>query len=143
MTEFISVSEKNTIECGKKFARELNKGDIVGLSGELGTGKTQFAKGVAEYFCVDDIVNSPTFLIVNQYMAKLPDTQKEFNLFHFDLYRVKTTAELDVIGFNEYADDNSIILIEWPELAEKYLGREIRKIFFSYGKRKNDRIIKL
>ena len=136
----VSKSEKETITAGRKFAEELKPGGILGLKGNLGTGKTQFVKGICDYFKVPDIVNSPTFILVNEYKGTGKD-ENEIKIYHFDLYRLKSPAELEVIGFNEYIDTNSILLIEWPEIAEEYLNNEIDKVLIEFGSKTEERLI--
>ena len=114
--EFISFSEEETIALGSKFAERLNIGDSVALNGDLGSGKTEFIKGICNYFNVEDIVNSPTFTIINQYHGE--KNKKEIHIYHLDLYRIKSTAELSEIGFGECLNSDEIIkLIEWAEKA--------------------------
>lgn len=139
----ISKSEKETIATGKKFAESIKPGDIIGLKGNLGTGKTQFVKGICSYFNVKDTVNSPTFLIVNQYEGIDPASGKGISINHFDLYRLKFKEELETIGFDDYINSNSICLIEWCELAEEFLGEEISEVCFEYGGKDTERIIKI
>lgn len=111
-----SNNENETIELGKNFAQFLKIKDIVALEGDLGSGKTEFIKGICEYFSVQDLVTSPTFTIINQYAGLI--VNKEFNIFHIDLYRIKNELELDEIGFEECLNDSdSIKLIEWPKNA--------------------------
>ena len=86
-----------------------------------------------------DVVNSPTFLLVNEYKGIFQS--KEININHFDLYRLKTEQELSSIGFENYISQNSICLIEWCQLAEKYLGSKLKSVSFDYGKNENERII--
>ncbi|MFA5011529.1 MAG: tRNA (adenosine(37)-N6)-threonylcarbamoyltransferase complex ATPase subunit type 1 TsaE [Ignavibacteria bacterium] len=136
----VSKSEKETIAAGRKFADELKRGSLVGLKGNLGTGKTQFVKGICNYFKVQDIVNSPTFILVNEYKG-IDKDNNEIKIYHLDLYRLKSPAELEVIGFNEYIDTNSIVLIEWPEIAEEYLNKEIDKVLIEYGSKTEERLI--
>jgi tRNA threonylcarbamoyladenosine biosynthesis protein TsaE len=136
-------SAEETQELGVEFSATLKFGDIIGLKGELGSGKTQFVKGIGEYFTTADTINSPTFIIVNDYDGIDPVNSKPVTIHHFDLYRLENPSELEVIGFNEYMDKNSIILIEWCELAEKYLGKELRKVIFKHGEKENERIIEL
>lgn len=139
----ISGSEKETIFCGKKYAESIVPGEVIGLKGNLGSGKTQFVKGIAHYFKVKDIINSPTFLIVNQYTGINPKTNKNITINHFDLYRLRFKEELETVGFRDYINDDSICIIEWCDLAEEYLSDNIRKIMFDFGMKNTDRIIKL
>jgi tRNA threonylcarbamoyladenosine biosynthesis protein TsaE len=110
----LSKSESETIQIATDFARILLPGDVVGLIGPLGSGKTLFIQAICKYFKVDEIVTSPTFTIMNQYTGNL--TNKEFNLIHIDLYRIKNREELVELGFNELlGTPNSIFLIEWAD----------------------------
>lgn len=138
----ISKSEKQTISAGKKFAETILPGEVIGLKGNLGSGKTQFVKGVGEYFQVRDVINSPTFLIVNQYQGIAPESNKEITINHFDLYRLRFKEELETIGFSDYISDKSVCIIEWCELAEEFLSDRFREVNFDFGERENERIIK-
>lgn len=139
---FKSNSSEDTLILGKKFAKTIRPNDIIGLKGELGSGKTQFVKGIGNFFKVEDFINSPTFIIVNVYRGKDPVNGEEIKINHFDLYRISKPYELSVIGFDDYLNNGSIVLIEWCDLAEEYLGREIRKVKFEHGNSENERIIK-
>ena len=136
-----SKSPEDTLHSGLEFAKELKTGDIIGLDGELGSGKTQFVKGIGKYYSVEDIINSPTFILVNEYEGKDPANNKSLHINHFDLYRIEKTFELSVIGFEDYINENSIVLIEWSKCVEEYLGRNIRKVKFGYGEEQNERVI--
>lgn len=132
-----SNNEDETIELGKKFAQFLNIKDIVVLEGELGAGKTEFIKGVCEYFSVEDIVTSPTFSIINQYTGLFK--HKEFVIYHIDLYRIKNEMELVEIGFDECInDDNSIKFVEWPQIAAKVLLKPNYTIKIEADKKNED-----
>lgn len=80
-------------------------------------------------------------MIVNEYKGILNDEKISIN--HFDLYRLKFKEELSSIGFENYVNQNSICLIEWPELAESYLGIKLKSVNFDYGNNENERIISL
>lgn len=108
MEVFVSKNEDETIERGKEFAKQLQPGSLVALYGDLGAGKTQFVKGVCQTLEVKEIVNSPTFTIVNEYHGSLP-------VFHIDLYRMKNVDEILGIGFDEYLESGGICLVEWAE----------------------------
>jgi tRNA threonylcarbamoyladenosine biosynthesis protein TsaE len=108
MDKFISKSEDETVRLGRDFAGRLSAGSFVGLYGDLGAGKTQFVKGICEAFVVKEIVNSPTFTIVNEYHGTLP-------VFHIDLYRMKNVEEILNIGFDEYIEAGGVCLVEWAE----------------------------
>jgi len=113
---YYTKSPKETIKLGKKIARYLKKGDIVGFIGELGSGKTTIIKGIVKHFSNSDVY-SPSFIIVNEYQGKI-------SIFHFDLYRIKDFDELIDIGWEDYID-KGIILIEWAEKIKKNLPKNI------------------
>ena len=111
----------------KLITREISNFSVILLRGELGSGKTTIVSSILKELGVTENITSPTFSIVNQYKI----SGKKIN--HFDLYRVKSELELDVIGFDEYFDDFSISFIEWPEIAinriyENYLDIHIKFI---------------
>jgi tRNA threonylcarbamoyladenosine biosynthesis protein TsaE len=136
--KLISESESSTRKIGGEFALKLGENDIAAFYGELGSGKTQFIKGICSALGVKEVVNSPTFIIVNEYSY---DTGKK--IFHFDLYRMKTTGEVLDIGFEDYLN-KGLVLIEWPELVENVLPVDAKKIFLSYnGNDSNSRLIEL
>ena len=97
-----------------KIISELKKTNIILFDGEIGSGKTTIIKSILEKMGVDDNITSPTFSIVNEYLLK-----KE-NIYHFDLYRIKSVHELNQIGFEDYIYSNNLCLIEWPKFALKY-----------------------
>lgn len=125
----ITNSEIETYELGNRFASKLQEGDTVALYGDLGAGKTQFIKGICSYFKVNEIVNSPTFTIINQYSAKKNGSQ--IPIYHIDLYRINNTKELEEIGFVECLQSGDAIkLIEWSEKAGDKLFNVNYKIKF-------------
>ena len=130
METYISKNEQDTINFAKDFASKLNKGDIIVLSGELGSGKTKFVQGVLEYFDLADEISSPTFTIVNEYI------KNDTNIYHFDVYRLADTDEFYAMGGDEYFQ-NGICLIEWGEIIEAILPEHYTKITF---KKNNDNV---
>lgn len=123
MEKYISKSEQDTISFAKEFANKLKKGDIIVLSGELGSGKTKFVQGVLEYFGLEDEISSPTFTIVNEY------SKNDVNIYHFDVYRLADIDEFYAMGGDEYFQ-NGICLIEWGEMIEEILPEHYTKITF-------------
>ena len=132
-------NETETIELGKQIASSLKSGDVISLYGDLGSGKTRLVKGICLGLGVNDVVNSPTFIIVNEY------TSTEFgNVYHFDLYRLRSEAELLGMGFEDYLNNRGILLIEWPEHAERLLPGGTIKIHISHSvENENERWIKI
>lgn len=101
-------SERETVDAGRAFGETLQPGDIVCLHGDLGAGKTAFARGIAASLGIEEPVTSPSFTLVNSYEGRC-------TLHHFDAWRVADEDELLAIGFEEYADGRAIVLIEWAE----------------------------
>ena len=124
MYEFISKSEKDTIEFAEKFAEKLNKNSIIILSGDLGSGKTKFTQGILKYFGLEKEISSPTFTIVNEYKSQ------SINIYHFDLYRLADIDEFYAIGGEEYFS-NGICIFEWGEMIEPIIPANYIKINFS------------
>ena len=124
MSTYISKSEQDTINFAKNYAKNLKAGDIIVLSGELGSGKTKFVQGVLENFNLQDEISSPTFTIVNEYNSDA------VNIYHFDVYRLEDSDEFFAIGGEEYFS-KGICLIEWGELIEDILPKPYTKISFS------------
>lgn len=128
MDKYITRSEKDTINFAKNFAKDLKSGDIIVLSGELGSGKTKFVQGILEYFGLENEISSPTFTIVNEYNSE------KMNIYHFDVYRLEDSDEFYAMGGDEYFS-NGICLIEWGEMIEDILPKPYTKITF---KKSND-----
>ena len=124
MDTFISKSEQDTINFAKDFAKDLKTGDIVVLTGDLGSGKTKFTQGILEYFGLGNEISSPTFTIVNEHHTK------DINIYHFDVYRLEDVDEFYAIGGEDYFE-NGISIIEWGEIIENILPKRYIKITFS------------
>jgi tRNA threonylcarbamoyladenosine biosynthesis protein TsaE len=136
--KIISQSEDATRNTGGEFSAGLGENDVVAFYGELGSGKTQFIKGICSSLGVKDVVNSPTFIIVNEYSYGAGK-----KIYHFDLYRMKSTDEVLEIGFEDYLN-KGLILIEWPGLVENILPENSKKVFLShYGSESNSRLIEI
>jgi len=125
-------SDTETTELGKTFAERLALGDVVALYGDLGSGKTEFVRGICEYFAVSEIVSSPTFTIINQYSGALPESdEEEIKIYHLDLYRINSKRELEDIGFSECtSSSDSIKLIEWANKANGTLPKRHYSVIF-------------
>lgn len=124
MYKFISKSEEDTINFANDFAKNLKVGDIIILSGELGSGKTKFTQGVLKYFGLENEISSPTFTIINEYHTD------RFPIYHFDVYRLSDIDEFYAIGGEEYFS-KGICIIEWGELIEDIIPSDYIKITFS------------
>ncbi len=135
MSIFISKSEQDTINFAKNYAKNLKTGDIIVLTGDLGSGKTKFVQGILEFFNLEDEISSPTFTIVNEYLSD------KINIYHFDVYRLEDSDEFYAMGGDEYFS-KGICLIEWGELIEEILPKPYTKIVFSKDEN-NEEIRKL
>ena len=121
--KFISNNEKETMDFAKKLATKLHKGDVVVLSGELGSGKTKFVEGFLSNFDLQNEISSPTFNIVNEYK------KENVVIYHFDVYRLADSSEFYEIGGEEFFE-NGICLIEWGEIIEDALPNRYLTIKF-------------
>ena len=133
MNTYLTKSEQDTIDFAEDFSKNLKVGDIVVLTGELGSGKTKFVQGVLKHFGLENEISSPTFTIVNEYNAN------NVNIYHFDVYRLADVDEFYAMGGEEYFS-NGICLIEWGEMIEDILPRPYTKITFSKKSRKSRKI---
>jgi tRNA threonylcarbamoyladenosine biosynthesis protein TsaE len=117
MATFISHSPAETQSLGETWGREATNGLVICLSGELGAGKTQLAKGIAVGLGITARVHSPSFTLVNEYNGgRLP-------LFHVDLYRLDSRDQIIAAGLEEYFQPKGIAVIEW---AERWLGDKLK-----------------
>ncbi len=107
--EFISHSPEQTEQIGAALARVLQPGTVIAYEGDLGAGKTAFTRGLARGLDCHELVTSPTYTIVNEYLGgRLP-------LFHFDMYRLASSDDLWDIGWEDYLDRGGICAVEWSE----------------------------
>lgn len=111
MRKILSNSEKETEKVGFELARSIAAGSVVTLNGDLGAGKTVFARGFARGLGIAEAVSSPTYTIAQEY--QLPDGKR---LYHLDLYRISSPEAGLAFGVDEFFDDpNGYALVEWPE----------------------------
>lgn len=103
-----TTSTAETIALGERLGRASAPGDLVCLWGDLGAGKTQVAKGIARGLGVTDTVNSPTFILMNEYVGRLP-------LFHVDLYRLADAADALAGGVIDDRQGDGVTVVEWPD----------------------------
>ena len=111
MTERITHSPAQTRELGRRLGALIQPGDVICLAGELGAGKTTLAVGIGAGWGASEVVNSPTFVFVNEYSRPGGD-----RLFHVDAYRLRHAAEAETIALPDLLNDSrAALLIEWPE----------------------------
>lgn len=119
---FESNSPKETFELGRKYAMEASKGQIYTLNGDLGTGKTVFTQGFAAGLGITEPVSSPTFTILQEYEeGRLP-------FYHFDVYRIGDSEEMDELGYEDYFYGEGVCLIEWAEIIEDIIPKDAIRI---------------
>lgn len=118
----ITHSREETIEVAEQLARGLQKGDVLALYGDLGSGKTTFTKGIGKGLGVKDArhINSPTFVLIKEYEARIP-------MYHLDLYRLDNIEAIEDICVEEYIYGDGVAIVEWAEkmkdiLPEKHIA---------------------
>jgi tRNA threonylcarbamoyladenosine biosynthesis protein TsaE len=149
---FITISEQQTIELAKKFARKLTTGLCLGLVGNLGMGKTQFVKGLALGLGVGNTITSPTFVLLKEYQinkrqdainknqgntnSKIKNLKSAIkNFIHIDCYRLSSPKELLELGLEEYLKDpQTVVAIEWADKIKEILPKETVWIEFEQDK---------
>jgi len=108
-----TYSDKETLEFGKDLGEKAIPGTIYCLDGDLGTGKTVIAKGIALGLGITEPVSSPTFTVVKEYEeGRLP-------FYHFDVYRIEDPSEMDEIGYEDYFYGNGVTVIEWSDMIRE------------------------
>lgn len=145
---FISKNEKETLSFAKKFAKKLKGGEIIGLTGDLGAGKTVFAKGLARGLGIKENIQSPTFLLMKVYDAKarkIAKTQNVKFLAHADAYRLSSKKDLIDIGITDWLGrDDTVTVIEWIENVSEISDEgKIIKIKIDFGKDDSLRVINI
>jgi len=130
MTQLISENEIETGQLAEKMAAEAKRGDFFALRGELGAGKTTFAKYFARALGITDEVTSPTFTIMKTYSFTRKD--QVLNLVHIDAYRLENENDADGLGLQEiFNDHRNIILLEWPERIWSSVPADAKLINFT------------
>lgn len=119
MAVFISDSADKTMEFAREYAKTLKGGDTVLLNGEMGAGKTVFAKGVARGLGIEDEILSPTYAYMNDYYGKL---------YHFDCYRLSDGGQAEALGLTDYFYAGGVCLVEWSENILSVLPEKVRKV---------------
>jgi tRNA threonylcarbamoyladenosine biosynthesis protein TsaE len=134
--EIISISADQTWKIARFIGGKLRKGDVLALSGELGSGKTCFTGGLARGLGVDEKyqITSPTFTLINEYPARC-------KLYHFDVYRLNGYSEFEDLGYEEYFCSDGIVVIEWAEKIVKILPADTFFISFEYLNENKRKII--
>jgi tRNA threonylcarbamoyladenosine biosynthesis protein TsaE len=125
--QIITCSADETFAFARNIGEKLKEGDILALSGELGSGKTCFTGGIARGLGVDESyqITSPTFTLINEYPAR-------HRLFHFDVYRLNDYSDLDDLGYDEFISGKGVVVIEWAEKIVQIIPETAVFINFEY-----------
>lgn len=119
MKKIVTYSAEETFSVAKEYAKTLEKNDVVLLKGEMGTGKTVFAKGVAKGLGIEEEVTSPTYAYMNDY---------DGILYHYDCYRLSCGEQALALGLTDYFDAGGICLIEWSENISSVLPEKVKTV---------------
>ncbi len=122
-----TCSAHETFVFARSIGEKLSEGDILALSGELGSGKTCFTGGLARGLGVSESyqITSPTFTLINEYPAK-------YKLCHFDVYRLNDYSEMEDLGYDEYFAGKGVVVIEWAEKIAQIIPETAIFIYFEY-----------
>lgn len=123
MSEIKINGTKDLEHAAKEFLDNIGSSRIIAFYGGMGAGKTTFITAVCKVLGVEDVVNSPTFTIVNEYRTAAGEA-----VYHFDFYRINKLSEAIDIGLGEYFDSDGLCLIEWPEMVEELLPEETLRV---------------
>lgn len=134
--QFVLKSEPETVALGAQIAELLRPGDLVGLAGNLGAGKTTLARALVRHLLPGEEVPSPTFTLVQIYDVR------QFKIWHTDLYRVKARSELRELGFEEALEDG-VLLVEWPDRMAEDLPEDRLDVIMEVDDGAEDRRVKL
>jgi tRNA threonylcarbamoyladenosine biosynthesis protein TsaE len=130
------IALSKTKQFARQVAKRLRGGEILGLFGPLGAGKTTFAKALGKSLGVEKIMPSPTFVLMHTYQARLLDplaARKKIQFFHLDWYRAKTFREIEALGIKEFwGKKNTLTVIEWADKFRSHLPKKTKIIEFRH-----------
>jgi len=121
----LEIKSLDTIgETAVEFIRQMGDNTVFAFHGEMGAGKTTFIKAICEKLGVEDVINSPTFAIVNEYRSQSGEL-----IYHFDFYRIKDEQEAFDFGYEDYFFSGALCFIEWPERIESLLSNDTINVY--------------
>ena len=128
MVSIIIKDIEHIREAAREFVKEIGEHRVFAFYGSMGAGKTTFIKAICEELGVQDVITSPTFAIVNEYILPRQLEGDGGRLFHFDFYRIKKLEEVYDMGYEDYFDSGALCFIEWPELIEELLPEDAVRV---------------
>ena len=117
MTRTLIPTEADMLDLGRQLISQFYPGDVVFFQGDLGAGKTTLIKGILQGLGYQDVVTSPTYTLLQPYSTE------RFEVLHFDLYRLKSPDELEMLGIRDLVDGQNLIFVEWPERGQGILPK--------------------
>lgn len=132
--QYCSHSVEETERIAAELGNTLCGGEVIAFTGGMGAGKTAFTRGLVSALGAGDVVSSPTFAIVNEYVGR-------FSIEHFDMYRITSWDDLYSTGFFDYLDTDCIMVIEWSENIEEALPEDYIRVSIEPGETDEERLI--
>ncbi len=125
LIDIITNNTEETINLGIRLSKEFKKGDVIGLIGDLASGKTTFVKGILNGLNYKYEVTSPTFTLINEYDTTI-------KIIHIDFYREKNIDRWNNLGFHDLINNDNIVIIEWADLLLDLLPSDVHMIYFDH-----------
>ena len=135
--ETLLATESDTVLFGRNFADSLQSGEVLGIIGDLGAGKTHLVKGLVAGLDSEDDVSSPTFSLVQEY------TNGRLPVYHFDFYRLEAVEEVLEIGWDDYLDRGGVVVVEWAELFRELMPKSTRWVQIVHDQESGGRRLKV
>ena len=135
--ETLLDTESDTVLFGRNFADALQSGEVLGIIGDLGAGKTHLVKGLVAGLDSEDDVSSPTFSLVQEY------TNGRLPVYHFDFYRLEAVEEVLEIGWDDYLDRGGVVVVEWAELFRELMPKSTRWVQIVHDQESGGRRVKV
>lgn len=129
-----SKSPEDTEELGVAVGKMLSPGAFLFLSGNLGGGKTLFARGISRGLDCEEPATSPSFALLHRYEGRIP-------FYHLDLYRLSRPEDTEVLALDELLEEEAVVAVEWGDVAQKQFPTDLLKVQFNYGEKENEREI--
>ncbi|BES64623.1 tRNA (adenosine(37)-N6)-threonylcarbamoyltransferase complex ATPase subunit type 1 TsaE [Gottschalkiaceae bacterium SANA] len=136
MKKWILSNLQETADLGQFIGEQIKYRFLLCLDGDLGAGKTTFSKSLAKGFGVEDMVTSPTFTLLQEYQGRMP-------FYHFDVYRLGDEEAFLAQGFDEYWDEEALVVMEWAEMILEILPKERMEIRFFQTANEEERLVEV